>query len=117
MNKIINNIFTVFPQRYNLSILSPFKSNITQTNLINIYNNNFLNFNKIQGLFPSFINNTNFNLFNNNYINGKNKIKNSTSINIEDLIILQEKLKYIILVLNKINTVSNECFECFEFLL
>ena len=73
-----------------------------------------MNFNSIQGRSSSFINNTSFNLYNNNtlqYINEKSKIKNSTSINIEDLIILQEKLKYIILVLNKINIVSNECFE------
>jgi len=103
MNNIFNNRFSVLPKIYNL---------------INLYNNNFLNFNTIKGRSSSFINNTSFNLFNdNNYINEKNKIKNSTSINIEDLIILQEKLKYIILALNRINTVPNECFECFEFLL
>ena len=49
------------------------------------------------------------------FINEKSKIKNSTSINIEDLIIFQEKLKYIILALNRINTVANGCFEFLNF--
>ena len=77
-----------------------------------------MNFNSIQGRSSSFINNTSFNLYNNNtlqYINEKSKIKNSTSINIEDLIIFQEKLKYIILALNRINTVANGCFEFLNF--
>ena len=103
MNNIFNNRFSVLAKIYNL---------------INLYINNFLNYKTTQGRSPLFINNTSFNLFNdNNYINEKNKIKKSTSINVEDFIILQEKLKYIILTLNRINTVSNECFECFEFLL
>ena len=118
MNNIFNKRLSILPQGYNLSVFSPFKSNINQTNIINLYNNNFLNFNTIQGRSSSFINNTSFNLYNNNtlqYINEKSKIKNSTSINIEDLIIFQEKLKYIILALNRINTVANGCFEFLNF--
>jgi len=118
MNNIFNKRLSILPQGYNFSVFSPFKSNINQTNIINLYNNNFLNFNTIQGRSSSFINNTSFNLYNNNtlqYINEKSKIKNSTSINIEDLIIFQEKLKYIILALNRINTVANGCFEFLNF--
>ena len=123
----LNNIFNdrafinktnIFPQGYNLSILSPFNHSINQTNLINLYNNNYLNFNTIQGRPHSFINNTNYNLYNNvtyHYSNGINKIKNYPSINIEDIIILQEKLKYIIIALNKIHTMANECFEFLNF--
>ena len=123
LNNIFNdrafiNKMNIFPQGYNLSILSPFNHSINQTNLINLYNNNYLNFNTIQGRPHSFINNTNYNLYNNatyQYSNEINKIKNYPSINIEDIIILQEKLKYIIIALNKIHTMANECFEFLNF--
>ena len=114
LNNIFNNRISILPQGYNLSIFSLFKNNINQTNLINLYNNNYLNFNTIQGRAP-FINNTSFNLCSNNTYQCTNDTKNSTSINIEDLIMLQEKLKCIIISLNKINTMENECFEFLNF--
>ena len=124
----INNIFNrrpfmnkmnIFPQDHNFSVISPFNNNINQTNLINLYNNNYLNFNTIQGKPSYLINNANFNINEPSYPNNIENISiiksNSPSINIEDIIILQEKLKYIIFALSKKQIVSNECFEFFNF--
>ena len=126
-NYNLNNIFNrrqftnklnIFPPNYNLQILSPFNNNINQTNFINLFNNNYLNFNTIQGKPFSFLDYNNYLVNESLYQNTNENINNisqSPSINIEDLIILQEKLKYIILALNKKHTVSNECFEFFNF--
>ena len=109
----------IFPPNYNFSIISPFNSNINQTNLINLYNNNFLNFNTIQGRPSSVINYQNYNINESlfQYPNGNEIINTnkSPSINIEDLIILQEKLKSVLLALNKTHVMANECFEFLNF--
>jgi hypothetical protein len=95
--------------------MSPFNNNINQTNLINLFNNNYLNFNTIQGRPTSYINYTNYNMNEPLYQNINENKKKYPSINIEDIIILQEKLKYIIIALNKIHTMANECFEFLNF--
>ena len=114
-NKSFVNKINQYPNGYNIGIMSPFNNNINQTNLINLFNNNYLNFNTIQNKASSFIHNYNPNdslySFPNNNIN-KN---NSPSINIEDIIILQEKLKDIITALNKTKMMANECFEFWNF--
>ena len=123
LNKIFNhnsliNRLNIYPENCNFSIQTPFNNNINQTNLINLYNNNYLNFNTIQGR-PSHV--INYYDLNNplyqypNESEGLKSSKKSFFINIEDLIILQEKLKYIITVLNKTHTVENECFEFLNF--
>ena len=124
LNNIFNrrpfiNQMNIFPQDHNFPVISPFNNNINQTNLINLYNNNYLNFNTIQGRPSYFISNTNLDINDPLYPNPIENISNiktkSTSINIEDIIILQEKLKYIILALSKKQMMSNECFEFFNF--
>ena len=120
----INNIFNRRPfvnkmnishPNYNFSIMSPFNNNINQTNLINLFNNNYLNFNTIQGRPTSYINYTNYNMNEPLYQNINENKKKYPSINIEDIIILQEKLKNIILALNKTHIAFNECFEFLNF--
>jgi len=120
----INNIFNrrpfvnkmnIFHPNYNFSIMSPFNNNINQTNLINLFNNNYLNFNTIQGRPTSYINYTNYNMNEPLYQNINENKKKYPSINIEDIIILQEKLKNIILALNKTHIAFNECFEFLNF--
>ena len=117
-NTYINKI-NQYPNNYNIGIMSPFHNNINQTNLINLFNNNYLNFNTIQNKGTNFVQNYNLNdssyLLNNNKIKNNNSKNNSASINIEDIIILQEKLKDIIIALNKTKMMANECFEFWNF--
>jgi hypothetical protein len=127
LNMIDNNTYlnkiNQYPNNYNYGIISPFNNNINQTNLINLFNNNYLNFNTIQNKGNNFIQNYNLNnlgdsssylLPNSNTTNNVNK-NNSASINIEDIIILQEKLNDIIIALNKTKMMANECFEFLNF--
>ena len=109
------NKMNIYNPNYNFSIMSPFNNNINQTNLINLFNNNYLNFNTIQGRPTSFINYTNYNINEPLYQNKSENKKKYPSINIEDIIILQEKLKNVILALNKTHIASNECFEFLNF--
>ena len=59
------------------------------------------------------------NLNSENYINNCTpyppKSENNTSINIEDLMVLEEKLKEIIIAINKNGTIHNECFEFWNY--
>jgi Dullard-like phosphatase family protein len=110
-NKI--NQMNQYPSSYNLGMMSPFNNRINQNNLINLLNNNYFNFSNIQNKASSFINNYNINDSVFSYPN--NNPNNSPSINIEDIIILQEKLKDIIIALNKTKMMTNECFEFLNF--
>ena len=112
-NKSIANKMNQYPIGYNMGMMSPFHNNINQTNLINLFNNNYLNFNTIQNKASSFISN-NYNL-NDSLFYFPNNQNISPSINIEDIIILQEKLKDIIIALNKTKTMANECFEFWNY--
>ena len=112
-NKSFVNKMNQYPMGYNLGIMSPFNNNINQPNLINLFNNNYLNFNTIQNKASSFVNTYNVN--DSLYYFPNNNQNISPSINIEDIIILQEKLKDVILALNKTKTMANECFEFWNF--
>ena len=110
---------SISPSGYNFGRISPFNRNINKKNFSN-FNNDNTNINIMEGV-PSSFNNSS-NLYNDsvsylytNEINKIDQIKNLPSINVEDLIILQEKLKYIIIALNKINADGNECFEFLNF--
>ena len=110
---------SISPSGYNFGRISPFNRNINKKNFSN-FNNDNTNINIMEGV-PSSFNNSS-NLYNDsvsylytNEINKIDQIKNLPSINVEDLIILQEKLKYIIIALNKISTDGNECFEFLNF--
>ena len=100
----------------------------SQTQLINLIGNNFIGPNIVQNnlinnLKDSFGNNNNPNsinfgkIFPNNFnINNlEQKDSNSLSINFEDLIILQEYLKEIIISLEKKKVIENECFEYWNY--
>ena len=110
------------------------KGNVITTNLINIYssnskfnlNNNLYDiqnlnqFNNISTNNTNFINfdaNLNYNTIDNNINNNiYNNINNdSASINIEDLIILQQILKDIMISLNSNKIICNECFEFWNY--
>ena len=83
--------------------LANFTYNNNQVNLSNFLNNNYLGINNMNL-------NNNFN-FNNIIPNPK---KNS-SINIEDLLVLEEKLSEISNALNKTKIMHNECFEFWNY--
>ena len=88
-----------------------YNNNNTYINNTN-YNNNF-NYNN-----NSNINNNVFNNFNNNFTNNTailNHNEKNTSINVEDLLILEEKFIQIIMSLNKNGTMHNECFEFWNY--
>ena len=115
-NKSFVNKMNQYPIGYNLGMgmmNTPINNNINQTNLINLFNNNYLNFNTIQNKASSFI--SSYNVNDSLYYFPNNNQSISPSINIEDIIILQEKLKDIILALNKGKTMANECFEFWNF--
>ena len=91
----------------------------TKNNNINyIYNNNntFVSNTNYNNNFT--YNNNNNNIFNNNYTNNTailNHNEKNTSINIEDLLILEEKFIQIIMSLNKSGSMHNECFEFWNY--
>jgi len=89
---------------YNLGYSNPLKNYTynNQTNLSNVLNKSYLGINNI-------------NLNNNfNYNNMISKTNNSI-INIEDLLVLEDKLKEISNVLNKNKIMYNECFEFWNY--
>ena len=91
---------------YNLGYSNPLKNYTynNQTNLSNALNKSYLG-----------MNNINLNLNNNfNYNNMISKTNNSI-INIEDLLVLEDKLKEISNVLNKNKIMYNECFEFWNY--
>ena len=53
----------------------------------------------------------NFNNNNGNFMNILNKVSNSSSINIEDLLVLEEKLNEITTALNILKFMHNEYFD------
>ena len=105
----LNNAFT------NMSPYPPFYNFIpqmnNQPNIINLFNNNYLDINNIC---RNSSYNRNYNLNDIMFPYKINTHKNP-SINIEDLIILQEKLKNIKVALNTNKIATNECFEFLNF--
>ena len=85
---------------YNISYANPLSKytfNNNQVNLSNILNNNYIGMNNI-----NLNNNLNFTSI---------LPKKNSSINIEDLLVLEEKLSEISNALNKTKVMYNECFE------
>ena len=111
---------------YDIGLNEQMKNLRNQTQLINLIGNNFLGPNIVQNNPSNNLNNSltdlnNINLqsllqnnFNNN-TNLENNNSNSFSINFEDLIILQEYLREIIVSLNKNKVIENECFEFWNY--
>ena len=104
-------------------INSPLKTFTNQSN-INIQNDNFNNnhypnspCNKNYD--PTKIRNSISSVNSDKYMNNKtsygSKFKKDTSINIEDLMVLEEKLNEIIITLNKNHSMNNECFEFWNY--
>ena len=94
---------------YNIGYNNPLANyQNNQVNLSNILNNNYL------GL------NNNIQRSISNYAIGNNNLQNifpkkSSSINIEDLLVLEEKLSEISVALNKTKIMHNECFEFWNY--
>ena len=89
---------------YNIGFANPLSNytyNNNQVNLSNILNNNYMGMNNL-----TFNNNLNYN----NLISKKN-----SSINIEDLLVLEEKLSEISNALNKTKIMYNECFDFWNY--
>jgi len=113
-NQFINNIIrekTILINKKKINhknyILSKNNNNINNKNNVNNINNNVLT--KTENL---------KNTINNNYIS--NNIKNmnegkSTILNVEELLMIEEKLSSLINCLVDCNPCTEECFECFSF--
>ena len=140
LNNIYNNTINSISERYftenNINNIP--KGNVITTNLINIYSNNgkfslnnniydiqTLNqFNNIQNNNTNIIyfdTNLNYNIVNNNInntnnLNNNNTINNnSVSVNIEDLIILQQKMKDVMISLKNNKVICHECCEFWNY--
>ena len=81
------------------------------TNTLNLINNSYLGMNnsEIQKKIAQ-----QYNIIPNNF-NTMNSINVNPSINIEDLLVLEEKLNEIIIILNKTKIMYNECFEFWNY--
>ena len=95
---------------YNIGYSNPlinYNYNNTQTNISNILNKSVLGMNNI-----NLNNNFNYNNMNNNMISKSNSC---SLINIEDLLVLEDKLKEILNALNKNKIIYNECFDLWNY--
>ena len=118
-----NNSYNSNAQNYYSN--SPLKTFNNQINN-NIQNNNYNNYyqnspkikkydsNKKKGTINN-INNDDYNNYYNNNSQYTPHYEKDTSINIEDLMVLEEKLNEIILSLNKNHSMHNECFEFWNY--
>ena len=107
-----------FYQKQNINI-SP-KRKIANKNANCIYNNRYNT-----GIYPNniYYTNNSYTDINNNFNNiqtteyqpYKNKKTRNASINIEDLLVLEEKMSEIIIALNKNGTMHYECFEFWNY--
>ena len=105
----LNNSFS------NKNIFVPSKRRIANKNSNCIYNNKYNNYNN--NIYNS---NSNYNDLDNNnqqiqYHQNKNKKTRNTSINIEDLLVLEEKIYEIIIALNENGTMHYECFDFWNY--
>ena len=99
-NNIPNNSLNIFPGRITASSFLQNQNSMSQMQLFN-YNNP-----------QTTRNNINYNTINS--LNGMNN-NDFSSVNIEDLLILEEKLFEIIKSLNKTKMIHNECFEFWNY--
>ena len=124
LNNLHQNLSFHHKSTYDLGLNEQMKNLNNRTQLINLIGNNFLGPNILQNNPTNNLNNSignisNFNLqniFPNSFnINNNIEQNNSLSINFEDLIILQEYLRDIIISLNKNKIIENECFEYWNY--
>ena len=124
-NLILNNLLLHHNSSFEFEKINNFRN---QTQLINLIGNNFLGPNIVQNNLVNSLNNSNGDINNVNNLNLQNIFpqhfninnveqinSNSLSINFEDLIILQEYLREIIISLNKNKVMENECFEFWNY--
>ena len=115
-----NNDLYIIQNRNNNNI--PCQKRYTNKNTNCIYSN------KYNHIYPRKNSNTNTNLYNSNLNNNnhfreniqqvkheQNKMKRNTSINIEDLLVLEEKMSEISFALNKNGFMHYECFEFWNY--
>ena len=115
-----NNDLYIIQNRNNNNI--PCQKRYTNKNTNCIYSN------KYNHIYPRKNSNTNINLYNSNLNNNnhfreniqqvkheQNKMKRNTSINIEDLLVLEEKMSEISFALNKNGFMHYECFEFWNY--
>ena len=116
-----NQIYCKSPKRYNRQTLIESRNYGSSKNIfgynndIDFYDNEFQNLNGMNSMtnihnYTNYKTKTMYNNYNNN-----NYSKPSYSINLEDLVILEEKLIEVINALNKNKIMHNECFEWWNF--
>ena len=107
MNNSNNNINNIYQNINSINNVSRRGTTPKISNCIynNKYNNIYSNNNNSKSLFNS---NSNVNI-------KQNKNKQNTSINIEDLLILEEKINEIIIALNQNRAMHYECFEFWNY--
>ena len=116
----LNNSFQEiqYKKQPNIYCRSPGKYTKPKTNNIQTYKNNKFSNNEIEKLNNTMLNS---NIINNSFLNNKiqspinSNTQSSLSINLEDLMILEEKLTEIINALNTNKYMSNECFEWWNY--
>ena len=121
LGNLYQNLLFHHNSSYDICQNEQLKNLNNRNQLINLLGNNLINQNIVQNNFTNNINNSigninNFNIQNllsNNYNNIEPN--NSLSINFEDLIILLEYIKEIIIALNKNKIIENECFEFWNY--
>ena len=97
----------------NLNTNNSYIQPIRQPQLINYDQNNSFNIGYNNPLCPNILNNNFLGI--NNMNNNFQRNNYYSSINIEDLLILEEKLGEIMITLNKTKIVHNECFEFWNY--
>ena len=109
------------PNYYNNNPLKTYNNQLNNNIQNDNYNNYYQNSPKMKkndsNRKRGNINNDNYNNYN-NYNNNSQYTPNyekDTSINIEDLMVLEEKLNEIIIALNKNHSMHNECFEFWNY--
>ena len=104
---------------FDFNTIEQFHNFQNQSQLINLIGNNFLNNNAISNSINktnTFINPDNNNVLNAFSNNDNNLNYSSVSLlNFQDLIILQEYLKQLIISLSKSKSIENECFELWNY--
>ena len=121
LGNLYQNLLFHHNSSYDICQNEQLKNLNNKNQLFNLLGNNFISQNNVQNNLYNNLNNSigninNFNLQNllsNNY----NNIEQNTSlsINFEDLIILLEYIKEIIIALNKNKIIENECFEFWNY--
>ena len=114
-NKLINK--TIFPKKQIINKKKIIKKNniiIKNTNIINknVINNNLTCGNNFDDKSNNFQNNNNYNM---TECNTNKSQENNTILNVEEILMIEEKLSSLINCLVNFNPCTEECFECLNF--